>query len=135
MTKNNYLFVYGTLRKDFDLPLSKQISDEIEFIETAKINGELYDIGEYPAALPQGNSKILGEVYLVHHPRKILKLLDEYEGYDRKKITASEYYRRKETIELNDGKKIEAWVYWYNFSVSNKRKIRQQDYLKYIKNK
>ena len=100
-SQQNYLFVYGTLRKEFDLELSKEIEEDIVYIGNAAINGELYDIGEYPAALPSDdkNSKILGEIYKVNHPRKIFKLLDEYEGFDKNHLENSEYYRRKETLD------------------------------------
>ena len=133
----NYLFVYGTLRKEFGLQLSKDIKEDIAYIGSAVINGELYDIGEYPAALPTEDkrSKIVGEVYEIKHPRKVFKLLDEYEGYDRKHLENSEYYRRRELLKMENGGNISAWIYWYNFPIKNKRKIRQNDYLQYLKTK
>jgi len=133
----NYLFVYGTLRKEFGLQLSKDIGEDIVYVGSAAIKGELYDIGDYPAALPtqDENAKIAGEIYEVNHPRKVFKLLDEYEGYDRKHLESSEYYRRKEMLEMENGNKIQAWVYWYNFPVGNKRRIYQKDYLQYLKSK
>ena len=133
----DYLFFYGTLRKEFGLQLSKDIGQDIIYIGSAAIKGELYDIGEYPAALPTNyeNAKITGEIYEVNHPRKVFKLLDDYEGYDRKHIESSEYYRKKEMLELDNGNKIKAWVYWYNFPVNNKIRINQSDYLQYLKNK
>jgi len=135
--KPNYLFVYGTLRKEFGLQLSKDIKEDIVYMGSAAINGELYDIGEYPAALPtkDKNAKIAGEIYQVSHPRKVFKLLDEYEGYDKKHLESSEYFRRRELLEMESGEKIEAWVYWYNFPVKNKRRIEQRDYLQYLKSK
>lgn len=137
ISQPNYLFVYGTLRKEFGLQLTKEIKDNIIYTGGATINGKMYDIGEYPAALPSANehSKIVGEIYELKHPRKIFRLLDEYEGYDRKHLSQSEYYRKKETLELETGEKIQAWVYWYNFPIKNKRKIKQKDYLEYLKKK
>jgi gamma-glutamylcyclotransferase (GGCT)/AIG2-like uncharacterized protein YtfP len=133
----NYLFVYGTLRKEFGLQLSKEIMNDLSFVSSGAINGELYDIGEYPAALPSENkdSLISGEIYKISHPRKVFKLLDEYEGYDKKHLDNSEYLRKKELLELESGEKIRAWVYWYNFPVNNKLRINQSDYLQYLKNK
>ena len=133
----NYLFVYGTLRKEFGLQLSSEIKGDIIYICGAVINGEMYDIGEYPAALPStnDNAKITGEIYELKHLRKIFRLLDEYEGYDRKNLNQPEYYRKKETLELDSGEKVQAWVYWYNFPIKNKKRIRKKDYLQYLKNK
>jgi gamma-glutamylcyclotransferase (GGCT)/AIG2-like uncharacterized protein YtfP len=131
-----YLFVYGTLRKGFDLPLQKRISRDIEWLGPSEIRGKLYDIGKYPAALPAGKNEksvIRGEVIKINDPAKVMKLLDRYEGYDPKKLRNSEYYREKESLVLQDGKKVEAWVYWYNFPVDGKKRIRHKDYLNYLK--
>jgi gamma-glutamylcyclotransferase (GGCT)/AIG2-like uncharacterized protein YtfP len=136
-TQTNYLFVYGTLRKGFGLHLSDEIKDDLVYVGGATINGELYDIGEYPAALPspEKDSKISGEIYLLLHPRKVFKILDEYEGYDRENIEKSEYYRKKESLELDNGKRIDAWVYWYNFPVKGKKRIKTKDYIQYLSHK
>jgi len=133
----NYLFVYGTLRKEFGLQLSTDLKDDISFVENAVINGELFDIGEYPAALPTNDesSKIKGEIYQVKHPRKVFKILDEYEGYNRKHLKESEYYRKKEVLMRENGENIIAWVYWYNFPVPNEKRIFESDYLQYLKTK
>jgi len=133
----DYLFAYGTLRKGFGLQMLKNISHNIDYVGSGAINGALYDIGEYPAALPteDKNSKIAGEIYQLKHSRKMFRLLDEYEGYDRKDLQNSEYYRRRETLELDNGDKIKVWVYWYNFPVNDKMKIEDSDYLNYLKGK
>jgi len=136
--KAYYLFVYGTLRKGFDLPLQKKIKGDIEWLGPSVIRGKLYDMGKYPAALPlekNEKSKIKGEVIKINHPEKVLKLLDRYEGYDPKKIKNSEYYRQKEKLVLENGKRVDAWVYWYNQPVEGKKRIRHYDYLNYLKKK
>ena len=131
---NNYLFVYGTLRKEFGLGLSEKIKQDMILVGDASIRGELYDIGEYPAALPSKDekSKIIGEIYELIHPRKVFKLLDEYEGYDKDDLNNSEYYRKKESVTLNNGKEVGAWVYWYNFPIKGKKKIKTKDYIQYL---
>jgi gamma-glutamylcyclotransferase (GGCT)/AIG2-like uncharacterized protein YtfP len=136
--KPYYLFVYGTLWQGFDLPVNKKISENIEWLGPSEIRGRLYDIGDYPAALPSdknGKSVIKGEVLKINDPEKVLKVLDRYEGYNPKKLSNSEYYRNKEKVLLPNGKKIEAWVYWYNFPVAGKKRIRHKDYLNYLKKK
>ena len=132
-----YLFVYGTLRNGVSLPINQQIAKDIEWVGASQIKGRLYDIGEYPGALPaeKSNSLIKGEILRIKKPRKVLKLLDEYEGYNSKNVKTSEYYRKKEIVELEDGNKVQAWVYWYNFPVENKPRIRNRDYLNYLKKK
>ena len=130
----NYLFVYGTLRKGFGLPILKKIESDIQYLGNSEINGELYDIGKYPAALPakKSSSKILGEVFVILRPRKVFKLLDSYEGFDRKDKKHSEYYQKKELLVLDSGEKIYSLVYWYNLPIIDKNRITQSDYLIYL---
>jgi len=90
---------------------------------------------EGPQKQKQIGSVIKGEVVMIKNPRKVMALLDEYEGYDPKKIKTSEYLREKAHVKLDDGKEVEAWVYWYNLPVEGKRRIRHRDYLDYLKKK
>ncbi|WP_336513810.1 gamma-glutamylcyclotransferase family protein [Pollutibacter soli] len=155
-----YLFVYGTLRQGVSVPFKKKIEEEMEFVGKSQITGKLYDIGDYPGAVKEkekqktetdgrdntrvvlgkqktetGRSVIKGEVIKINNPRKVMALLDEYEGYNPKKAKTSEYLREKEQVKLEDGKEVEAWVYWYNLPVEGKRRIRHRDYLDYLKKK
>lgn len=131
-----YLFVYGTLRKGFQLPINKQIAENVEWIGQAEIKGTLFDIGEYPGAKKNDigeKSFIIGDIFKILDI-KVLEILDEYEGLDPLKITESDYLRKQETIDF-DGKEIEVWIYWYNKSTDNKFRIRHNDYLEYLKKK
>lgn len=158
-----YLFVYGTLRQGVAVPFKKKIEEEMEYVGRSQITGKLYDIGEYPGAVKTEKQKlkaenrfgnvtdsatgkqkekakiagsvIRGEVIRINNPKKVMALLDEYEGYDPKKAKTSEYLREKEQVKLEDGKEVEAWVYWYNLPVEGKRRIRHRDYLDYLKKK
>ena len=136
--KNNteYLFVYGTLRKGVELPINKQIQKHLEWIGQAEMQGELFDIGEYPGAKQLSNdveSFIKGDVFKILD-QKVLKVLDDYEGFYANEPDSSEYLRKDEMLEL-DGKKIIVWLYWYNRSTDNKIRIRHKDYLEYLKTK
>ena len=155
-----YLFVYGTLRQGVSVPFKKKIEEEMEFVGKSQITGKLYDLGEYPGAVKERQkteadgrdnvrvvpgkhktetagrgSVIKGEVIKINNPRKVMALLDEYEGYNPKKAKTSEYLREKEQVKLENGKEVEAWVYWYNLPVEGKRRIRHRDYLDYLKKK
>ena len=130
---DDYLFVYGTLRKAFNLHWFKQIEDDIQWLGLSEIRGALYDLGDYPGAVQEYNSVITGDVFRMIYPKKVLAILDEYEGYDSTNEIQSLFVRQKESILLTNGKDIEAWVYWYNRSVKDKRRIYCKDYLDYIK--
>lgn len=130
-TQSSYLFVYGTLRSKVDVPLKTEIARSWELLGESEIKGKLYDMGDYPAAVPAGSdddSVIKGEVYLLHEPEKVFAVLDRYEG--------SAYSRKQETVSLPDGTTAQAWVYWYIQSVEGKAVIKDKDYIEYLqKNK
>jgi gamma-glutamylcyclotransferase (GGCT)/AIG2-like uncharacterized protein YtfP len=132
-----YLFVYGTLRKEFGSSFSNKYADEMEYVGEAKIYGELYDIGEYPGAIQGLNkdSTIAGELIRLRNHFDFVRILDQYENYDPLNTEESEYVRGKVIAMMDDGKAIEAWVYWYNQSIEGKTRIPDNNYLNYLKNK
>lgn len=133
-----YLFVYGTLRSKFSHPVKLEIMNDVEWVGESAIRGRLYDIGKYPGALRVMDKKsvvIKGEVLKIKHPKKVFRILDQYEGFDPENPGKSEYYRDEEMVTLSNGKEIRAWVYWYNFPVEGKRRIRHKDYLDYLRKK
>lgn len=123
-----YLFVYGTLRKEYGLRLIEVVDKNLEYIGEAKVKASLYDLGSYPGAVKDNsNNEVVGDVFLVKDADKVFKVLDEYEG--------EEYSRQKEQVQLSSGKTITAWIYWYNQKTEEKQKIRQKNYLDYLKTK
>jgi gamma-glutamylcyclotransferase (GGCT)/AIG2-like uncharacterized protein YtfP len=54
----NQLFVYGSLRSGFRSPAYEYISRYFTFVANAKVRGELYDLGSYPAGIKSnGNTE------------------------------------------------------------------------------
>lgn len=111
------LFVYGTLRPDSDHPIGRLLADYAERIGPAVVRGAMYDLGAYPAAVPEGagdaalaaarggSREIRGELLRLRDP-SLLRTLDLYEGF--------EFVREQRTVELWDGSPVEAWVYVYH---------------------
>jgi gamma-glutamylcyclotransferase (GGCT)/AIG2-like uncharacterized protein YtfP len=133
-----YLFVYGTLRKGMSNNIKDRIVNDVQWIGEAEIRGRLYDIGNYPGAVPADNEDkayVKGEILKLNNPETILKILDDYEGIDPDKPDDCEYRRGQYKICLPDGKEVNTWIYWYNLPVEGKVRIREQDYLVYLKEK
>jgi gamma-glutamylcyclotransferase (GGCT)/AIG2-like uncharacterized protein YtfP len=124
---SNYLFVYGTLRNAFDLKLKNRVAKELKYVSKAKVGARLYDLGRYPGAVKDKTSEVMGDVFLLSDPEKVLKFLDDYEG--------EEYERKKEKVKLRSGELITAWIYWYKGIVKEERRIFYKDYLNYLKKK
>lgn len=132
------MFVYGTLRKAFRHPVKREIMNDVEWIGETAIRARMYDIGRYPGAVEVKDDKkvlVKGEILLLKHPKKVLRILDQYEGFNSDQLEKSEYCRERVLIRLPNGNEENAWVYWYNFPINGKRRIRHKDYVEYVRKK
>lgn len=136
MNSTYLVFVYGSLRKGFGHPAFKYISNYFDFVCHAKIKGRLYDLGEYPAAVPEEEDHyIVGELYSVKHKDEFayaIAQLDDYEGINPGEENSSLYRRELANIYTDNGL-VTAWVYWYNRSVEGYPAIASGDILAYMK--
>ncbi|MDX2046248.1 MAG: gamma-glutamylcyclotransferase family protein [Chitinophagaceae bacterium] len=132
------LFVYGSLRKGFHHPAYQYLSDYFHFVGDARVKGLLYDLGEYPAAVPTKDEKyITGELYSILNVGEfswIIGQLDDYEGVIVEPGETPLYKRVLATIYHNN-KPTQAWIYWYNGPVEGKPLITSGDVLKFMKDK
>jgi gamma-glutamylcyclotransferase (GGCT)/AIG2-like uncharacterized protein YtfP len=98
------VFVYGTLRRG-GIRAMPSIFPDATFIDDAKVNGRLYDFGEYPGLLlDESNSPVVGEVYEVDD--ETLGKLDE--------IEAESHYLRKQFELSFDEDRRACWVYVFD---------------------
>ena len=132
----DYLFVYGTLRKSYDLKLKDRVRDQLKYVGQAKVGAALYDLGRYPGAVRSTKgSEVIGDVFLVNDPERVLRVLDKYEGIEASRPDAAEFIRKKGRVRLRSGQFVNAWIYWYNFDLKKRTPIRYKNYLNYLKNK
>lgn len=129
-----YLFVYGSLRKGFHHPAFQYISDNFTFVGYDKIKGKLYNVGDFPGAIPTDeDSYIVGELYQANSITKfqwVIGQLDDYEGLTVEQGETALYQRQLEPLVENSS--IQAWVYWYNLPYQHLPLIESGDYLKFI---
>jgi gamma-glutamylcyclotransferase (GGCT)/AIG2-like uncharacterized protein YtfP len=131
-----YLFVYGTLRKNYDLKLKDRVRHQLQYVGQAKVGAVLYDLGRYPGAIKSnGGQEVIGDVFLLTDPDKVLRILDKYEGIPEGGGKDTEFVRKKGRVQLRSGQPLNAWIYWYNAEPKDKIKIRYKNYLNYLKNK
>lgn len=132
MAKPNreYLFVYGTLRRDSNNDMYKLLARHAKFLSDGWFNGKLYNVTYYPCAISteMPDDKVYGEVYELPHPDFILPILDEYEECGEKFPTPQEYRREKKQIYVTNEGMVDAWVYIYNRDVSHLRRIESGDF-------
>lgn len=130
------LFVYGSLRSGFQHPAYSYISRYFTLEGEAKVRARLYDMGDYPAAVPaDGDVFVVGELYRINHPDELpwaLAQLDDYEGVHAE---PEPLYRREKADVITATGNITAWIYWYNGDTSGKPVVESGDVLAYMKRK
>ena len=106
------LFVYGTLRRGFEWHF--HLRQTARFLGDGTIQGRMYDLGEFPGAVPSdvAGEVVRGELYQLLDPESQLKILDEKEECDPIQPEAGLFVRRPTEVRLNTGETFEAWVYF-----------------------
>lgn len=132
------LFVYGSLRKGFQHAAYGYISAYFKLVGPAKVNGLLYDMGEFPAAVPTTSEDfIVGELYELNNNDEFgwaMAQIDDYEGVNPE-LGEIPLYRRGTATVFCNGLSSSAWIYWYNGNVSGHPVISSGDVLQYLEEK
>ncbi|PSQ96959.1 MAG: hypothetical protein BRD55_04790 [Bacteroidetes bacterium SW_9_63_38] len=121
------LATYGTLMRGFDIQDELGVRPQMDFVERCRWEGELYDIGPFPGAVP-GDGTIHGELFRLDSP-DAWAVLDPYEGYDPDWPAASTFVRREVSLSTPD---TTAWVYWYNGTVADQPQVASGDWGKHV---
>lgn len=134
MTSAEFIFVYGTLRKNVLPAKHELLTRYCNYFSNGYLQGILYEISGYPGAIESGNpaDKVVGEIYTVNN-KSVLSLLDEYEQCSSQFPAPHEYVRKKLPIFLATGNFISAWVYVYNHGTSHLTRITSGDYTLFLK--
>lgn len=106
------LFVYGTLRSQFDNPYAQLLRAQSEFVGSATVRGSIYRVEFYPAYKEEPDGEVHGEVYRL---KSSLAELDDYEGdaFERVKVATS---------------RGEAWIYRYRGAPPAESRIASGDF-------
>jgi gamma-glutamylcyclotransferase (GGCT)/AIG2-like uncharacterized protein YtfP len=126
-----FIFVYGTLRRETATNMHNALSRHCEYSSEGHMQGKLYEVDRYPGAVESDNpkDKVYGEIYRIINSDLVLPKLDEYEECTDKFPEPHEYIRKKLPITLSGSGSVTAWVYVFNHDVSNLIRIDSGDYL------
>lgn len=127
------VFFYGTLMAGFDRRRRAGIDSKLTYIGRGSIQGALFDLGIYPAAVPDPDGVVWGEVYEMADPQTVIAALDDIEGYRPENPDRSLYTRDTTDVTLPDGSRARAWVYFYNAPLGRASRIPSGDYLEHVK--
>jgi gamma-glutamylcyclotransferase (GGCT)/AIG2-like uncharacterized protein YtfP len=117
----------------FDRRRRAGIDGKLTYIGRGSIQGALFDLGLYPAAVPASDGHVWGEVYEMTEPVPVLAALDEIEGYRHDDSDRRLYRREEADVALPDGTQAQAWVYFYNAPLGRAPRIASGDYFEHTK--
>lgn len=105
-------FVYGTLKQGQSN--AYLLAPFVASVETATVNGRLYDVGEFPALI-EGQGRVHGQLVTLDDGSwaQVLAIVDRLEGFIEDDPDSSMYIRRLVTARTAD-KSVKAYAYFYN---------------------
>jgi gamma-glutamylcyclotransferase (GGCT)/AIG2-like uncharacterized protein YtfP len=130
---SDLVFFYGTLMTGFDRRRRIEIDPKMRFRARGWVQAALFDLGLYPAAVPDENGRVWGEVFELIDRDDVLTALDDIEGHRPDEPDASLYIRSLVPVHLPDGATEQAWIYFYNAPLGKAPRIESGDYLEYLK--
>ena len=105
------LFVYGTLRSEFDNRYARVLRAAATSMGVASVPGSIYRVAHYPAFRPQPGGEVQGELYRLHTPELTLAVFDEYEGEEFERVVVNG-----------------AWIYQYKGVPPEEARIASGDF-------
>jgi gamma-glutamylcyclotransferase (GGCT)/AIG2-like uncharacterized protein YtfP len=127
------VFFYGTLMTGFDRRRRAGIDPMLAFVGRGRIQAALFDLGIYPAAVPDPDGVVWGEVYRAVDLEGALAGLDDIEGYRPDDPETSLYLRVEVPVVYEDGSSEPVWVYFYNAPLGRAERIASGDYLEHLR--
>ena len=128
---SDLIFVYGTLMRGFDHPMSKLLGAKAEFLGEASCGGRLYMIAHYPGLLHAAvdGDIVHGDLFRMRDADGLLATLDDYEGIGLAHEQPTLYLRELLPVTLADGSVMQAWTYVYNRPVNEAKRIASGRFL------
>jgi gamma-glutamylcyclotransferase (GGCT)/AIG2-like uncharacterized protein YtfP len=84
-----YLFVYGTLRSEFENVQARKLREEARLMGRATVRGSIFRISHYPGFRASPDGEVHGELYCLTDPCRTLVELDGYEGAEYRRVLIS----------------------------------------------
>jgi len=127
------VFFYGTLMTGFDRRRRAGIDPMLAYVGRGRIQAALFDLGIYPAAVPDPDGVVWGEVYRALDLERVLAGLDDIEGYRPGQPESSLYTRVEVPVVYEDGSSETVWVYFYNAPLGRAERIPSGDYMEHLR--
>lgn len=122
------LATYGTLMRAFGRQEALGIEEELTFVSTCRVRGQLYDLGSFPGAVPRPGI-VHGELFRLR-TSSVWSVLDRYEGYDADDEESSLFVRRRVSLDGFTGETV--WIYWYNRVTEGHSRVPSGNWAAYV---
>ncbi|MEZ4827137.1 MAG: gamma-glutamylcyclotransferase family protein [Bacteroidia bacterium] len=124
------LFVYGTLLRDTENPMSAYLKSKSTFVGEGFMKGKLFKVDFYPGAvyLPESPQKVFGEIYQIENPEEVFEVLDTYENYTPQAPEQSLFTRIIVPV-FHENQTIDCWIYVYNHSTNGLKQLESGYFL------
>lgn len=134
VAEEDYLFVYGTLRKAASPQALALLSKHCDFHADGWVQGRLYEVAGYPGVVDSRcpTDRVVGELYHVSGKPSVLAALDYYEECTDQFPQPHEYIRCRRPVSMTDGLVVQAWIYLYNRDVEQLMPISSGDYSAFL---
>jgi gamma-glutamylcyclotransferase (GGCT)/AIG2-like uncharacterized protein YtfP len=109
------LFVYGTLRSEFDNRYARLLRSQAELVGAATVPGAIYRVRHYPAYKPEPAGEVHGQLYRLTDAERTLQVLDKYEGEDYERV-------------IVHAAQNQAWIYRYRKELPESSRISSGDF-------
>lgn len=131
-----FIFVYGSLLSGFRSPAYEYIYKYFHLRGEGFVTGTIYDMGSFPVGVAEDTGRtIKGELYEIRNPKELsfaLAQLDDYEGLYPDEDEQVLYTRELTDVTLPDGNRIQAWIYWYAQTPTDKPVLETENMLDYL---
>lgn len=136
--KSDFLFVYSSLLQGFPTPDYQYVSKYFDFVGPARTRGLLSIKDNIVVGTPLGEGErfILGELYKIRESDQFsfaIGQLDEYEGINPEPPARPRYRRATAPVFLEDGSRVNSWVYWYNGGIDGYPIIESGNVLDFLR--
>jgi gamma-glutamylcyclotransferase (GGCT)/AIG2-like uncharacterized protein YtfP len=125
-----FLFVYGSLMRGTSPDIHPLLALHAEYVCSAMLQGRLYRVDYYPGAVKTQavSDRVHGELYRLLEPGDLLARLDQYEECAPEFPEPTEYVRCKESVIIDYGDSVRAWIYLYNWPLTKLERIESGDF-------
>lgn len=127
--QDEFIFVYGTLRRGCTTGAHATYLADARFIDCAKIHGKLFRVSYYPALVVDEHADwVVGEVYQLPSAEQLARL-DAYEECTYPAVPEQEYQRLRVQVQTAAGDYLSVWVYAYQRTCKGLELIASGDFL------